>query len=104
MLQRGSVFYPPLGIAFLLLILGGHSRRKQWSKRHPIARLHCGLEFPGRWIAARCLDNGSWKDVFPRGVDQSAFAGSKIGGASTMGMSGRDLVLRGVRLFGQRIA
>src|SRR5215472_3394121 len=104
MLQRGSIFHPPLGIAFLLLILGRHSRRKQWSKRHLITGLDRGLEFSGRWIAARCLDNGPWKDVFPRSLDQSAFAGSEISGSSALGMSGRDLILAGVGLFGQRIA
>src|SRR5581483_11484279 len=91
-------------IARLLLILGRHSWGKQGRKGQPVPRLGSGLEFAGRWIAAGCLDDGPRENVFPRGIDQPALAGSEIRGAAALGMTGRDLILRRVGLFRQRIA
>src|ERR1700759_5445968 len=103
MRQQRRVFQPPVETALLLLVLGRHARGKERGKRHPVAGLDSGLEFSGRRIATRCLNDGPWKNVFPRSLDQPAFAGSKISGSTALRMSGRDLILGSVGLFRQRI-
>src|ERR1700744_996704 len=99
MRQRKSVFQPAVGMACLLLVFGRHARGKQRCKRHPIPRLGSGLELSSRRIATGGLDNGPREDVFPRGVDQPAFAGSKISGSTALRMSGSDLILRSMGFF-----
>src|SRR5271157_2360887 len=86
--------FPPGGrVPALLRVLGRHPRRQHRRKGETVAGVWRRIEGPGRGIAACGLDNGLGQDVVARSIDDAAFAGTEIGGATALlRMTGRNLI------------